>query len=390
MTILVTGATGNIGRHVVTGLRERGATVRAMSRSSGHGTTAGDLTRPDTLHDALSDVDSVFLLWPFLSAEGIDEVLRVIARHARRVVYVSALSAEHGGVWSDVEAAIRRSGLEWTFLRPGGFATNTLEWVPAIRAGRPARLPYPEAGRSLVHERDIADIAVLALTEDGHVGETYALTGPEVLTQAEQVRILGEAAGRRATVEELTPDEARADLLAWASEEFADSALAYWQTLVDHPEPVIGTYEKLTGRPSRTFTRWAHDHAGDLGRLSPAEVADRYVTAFRTGTLDQALELFAPDAVRVAPLEHGGEHVELRGVGAILANAERIDHDLEIRDVTVDGPYPHGDRFAVRFTFDHTHVPTGSRSSVTKMSLYTVTNGAITREEVFYLDSPAG
>lgn len=383
MTILVTGATGNIGRHVVAGLRERGATVRTMSRFADGGTVTGDLTKPATLHSVLSTVDSVFLLWPFMSADGIDDVLEVVARYASRIVYVSALSAKNGGVWGDVEAAIRRTGLEWTFLRPGGFATNTLEWAPAIRAGRPARMPYPEAGRSLIHEADIADIAVLALTEDGHAGRTYELTGPEILTQVEQARILGEVAERPATIEELTKEEARA-AMTWAGDStFADHALAYWASLVDHPEPVIDTYETLTGRPSRTFTQWAHDHADDLRQLTAGEVAERYTNAFRTGRLDQALTLTAPDVVRVAPLENDGKHVELRGTSEIMANAERINRDRDIRAVHVDGPFVRDNRFAVRFSFDETTTTT------TKMSLYTVANGEITREEVFYFDPPA-
>jgi uncharacterized protein YbjT (DUF2867 family) len=263
MTILVTGATGNIGRHVVAELRERGVPVKALSRFPGPDTTVADLTNAESLHSTLSDVDKVFLLWPFMSAAGIDAVLDVVAQHASRIVYVSALSAKDGGVWADVEAAIRRTSLEWTFLRPGGFATNTLEWAPAIRAGRPARMPYPKAARSLIHEHDIADIAVLALTEDGHAGRTYELTGPEVLTQADQARILGEVAGTKATIHELTREEARA-AMTWADGDFADQALDYWAALEHTPEPVINTYERLTGRPARTFTQWAHDHADDL------------------------------------------------------------------------------------------------------------------------------
>src|SRR6476469_462624 len=388
MTILVIGATGNIGRHVVTGLRDRGAAVRALSRLPGADTVAGDLTRPETLHGPLSGVDSVFLLWPFFSADGVPAVLDVIAQHANRVVYVSALSAEGGGVWGDVEAAIRRTDLEWTFLRPGGFATNTLEWAGAIRAGRPVRMPYPDAGRSLIHERDIADIAVLALTEAGHAGRTYALTGPAVVTQAEQVRILGEVAGRPAVVEEISAEQARATM-AWADETFVDAALGYWRTLVDDPEPVTTTVEAVTGRPARTFTQWAHDHADDFRPLPAADVAERYVAAFRAGRMDQALRWAAPDMVRVAPLENGGKHVELRGVADITANAERLTGDVEIHAVEVDGPYPRGDRFAVRFSFDETDEQTGQRVSRTKLSLYTVADGVITREEVFYFDPPA-
>ncbi|MFL6118813.1 NAD(P)H-binding protein [Actinophytocola sp.] len=394
MTILVIGATGNIGRHVVTGLRARGAAVRTLSRFPGRETVTGDLTEPETLDPALSGVDTVFLLWPFMSAQGAPAVLDVIARHARRVVYVSALSvrddrpAEENGVWGQVEAAIRASGLEWTFLRPGGFATNTLGWAPAIRAGEPVRMPYPRAARSLIHERDIADVAVLALTEEGHTGRTYRLTGPEVLTQAEQARILGAVAGRPAVVEEIGAEEARADVLAWADEAHADAVLAYWRGLVDNPEPVTPTVEELTGHPARTFTRWALDHADDVRPLPAAEVAERYVAAFRAGRLDQALRWAAPDLVRVAPLENDGKHVELRGLADITANAERLNHDRRIHAVDVDGPYVRGDRFAVRFTFDETHTPTGQRTSTTKLSLYTVVDGVLSREEVYYFDAP--
>jgi uncharacterized protein YbjT (DUF2867 family)/ketosteroid isomerase-like protein len=385
MTILVIGATGNIGRHVVTGLRDRGAAVGTLSRLPGGDAAIGDLTRPETLHGALSDVDSVFLLWPFFSAEGVPAVLDVIAQHARRVVYVSALSAEAGGVWGEVEAAIRRTSLEWTFLRPGGFATNTLEWAGAIRAGQPVRMPYPKAARSLIHERDIADVAVLALTEPGHAGRTYALTGPAVLTQAEQARILGEVAGRPAVVEEISAEQARASM-NWADEAYVDAALDYWRSLVDSPEPVTSTVEEVTGRPARTFTQWAHDHADDFRPLPAGDVAERYVAAFRAGRMDQALRWAAPDVVRVAPLENGG--VELRGLADITANAERLNRDVELHAVEVDGPYVRDDRFAVRFSFDETD-KTGQRTSKTKMSLYTVADGVITREEVYYFDPPA-
>lgn len=116
----------------------------------------------------------MFLLWPFLAAEGASAVVNVIAGHARRVVYVSAMSVdderdpEAGGVWGQLEHLIERSGLGWTFLRAGRFATNTLGWADSIRAEGVVRWPYGEAARSLIHERDIADVAALALTDDRH------------------------------------------------------------------------------------------------------------------------------------------------------------------------------------------------------------------------------
>jgi uncharacterized protein YbjT (DUF2867 family) len=399
-TILVTGATGNIGQHVVAGLLDRGATVRALARRPVVATAslpprvqvvAGDLTDAGSLTDALDGVDAVFLLWPLRTTDGVDAVAAAIAKHARHVVYVSAIHVTDDGdpaaqgVWGAVEDAVRRSGVGWTFLRAGGFATNTLEWAPAIRAGAPARIPYPRAARSLIHERDIADVAVHALTGDGHVGQAYRLTGPAALTMAEQVQAIGAAVGRRTTVVEQPLDEARAQLAGRTDPSFADRALGYWASLVDQPEQVTRTVEEITGRPARPFSTWAADHADDFRALSPAEVAQRYTAAFRSGRMDEAVRLAAPDVVRRAPIE-GGE--ELHGMAAILANAQRLSADLEFHGVDVAGPYVHEDQFAVRFEFDQTHLPTGRRSTSAKMSLYTVTDGAIVREEVFYLDPP--
>jgi uncharacterized protein YbjT (DUF2867 family) len=278
-TILVTGATGNIGRHVVAGLLDRGDTVRALARRPavaaaslppGAQVVAGDLTDSGSLVDALDGVDAVFLLWPFVAPDGADAVAAAIAEHARHVVYVSAMNVTDdgdpavNGVWGAVEEAVRRSGVGWTFLRAGGFATNTLEWAPAIRTGEPVRMPYPSAARSPIHERDIADVAVRALTAEGHTGNAYVLTGPAALTMAEQVRVIGEAVGRRPTVVTQPADEARAQLAEWTDPSFADHAMRYWATLVDEPEPVTRTVEELTGRRARTFATWAADHADDF------------------------------------------------------------------------------------------------------------------------------
>jgi uncharacterized protein YbjT (DUF2867 family) len=207
--ILVTGATGHIGHHVVAQLHGMGAAVRALVRNPGAANlpggvevARGDLTDPNTLDSALDGVESVFLLWPFFSAEAAPAVLDVIAKQAYRVVYVSSMSVQddrdpHGnGIWGEIEQVIGHSGVAWTFLRAGGLATNTLGWADQIRTEGVVRWPYGAAARSLVHERDIAAVAVRALTEDGHVGAKYVLTGPEAVTQAEQVRIIGEVIGR--------------------------------------------------------------------------------------------------------------------------------------------------------------------------------------------------
>jgi uncharacterized protein YbjT (DUF2867 family) len=396
---LVIGATGNIGRHVVALLRDRGVAVRGMARDAsglpeGVERVGADVRDLDALHAAVQDVDAVLLVWPFMAADGIDDVAAVIGQPGRRVVYVSAMSVrddappERNGVWGQVEDAIRRSGADWTFLRASGFATNTLQWAPAIRAGQPVRVPYLQAARSLIDERDIADVAVVAITSPGHAGHAYALTGPEAVTQAEQVKLIGVAAGVSVLVEEAGHDEARAEMLRWAEPAFADAALGYWASLVAEPEPVTDTVRQLTGSPARPFAQWARDHAADFRPTPIEEVARRYVEAFRAGRMDRALALFDPGLVRVAPAETGGERTELRGLPNILANADRLTADLDIHAVAAEGPFVGGDRFAVRFTFDQTHRPSGRRAEATKLCLYTVTRGAIVREEVSYFDPP--
>jgi uncharacterized protein YbjT (DUF2867 family) len=262
--ILVTGATGNVGRHVVAGLRAAGGDVRALSRTQGEGLVRGDLSDPDSLRTVLKGVDQVFLLWPGPATAGIEAAVNMITSEARRVVYLSAISAEKG-FWGVVEKAVAGTAKEWTFVRAGGFATNTLGWAPMIKADGEVHWPYGAAARSLIHERDMADVAVRALLTDEHVGRTYEITGPQAITQAEQVRLIGEAIGRELRWVELPSGVARQQLLQeWGDAGFVESALSYWASLVDHPEPVTDTVERVTGHPARTFAQWARDHADDF------------------------------------------------------------------------------------------------------------------------------
>ncbi|SDH70695.1 SDR family oxidoreductase [Nonomuraea jiangxiensis] len=282
--ILITGATGNVGRPLVSLLVEAGYKPRALTRDpasarlpAGAEVAGGDLTDPGSLDAALDGVDAVFLLWPYFTAEGAAPVVDRITKHARRVVYLSAHSVRddrepaENGVWGEVERLIEDSAAQWTFLRAGGFATNTLAWAGQIRDTGVVRAPYAGAARSLIHEADIAAVAALALTEEGHAGKRYVLTGPEVLTQAEQVRVIGETIGRGLRFDEQSREEARAEMVAaWGEPAFVDSSLDYWAHLVDEPESVSPAVRELTGRPARTFREWAEDHAPDFGNVRDA------------------------------------------------------------------------------------------------------------------------
>ncbi len=211
--VLVIGATGNIGRPVVSELIASGAGVRALTRDPDSANlpaqaelVRGDLTNPGTLDPALRDVDAVFLIWRAPSTAVAPAIAR-ITESVRRIVFLSAphrtahpffqqpnpVAAIHAAIERQIEA----SDVEWTFLRPGMFALNAINWwAPSIRIADVVRWPYGEAPTAPIHERDIAAVAVRTLLEAGHAGRDYVLTGPESLTQREQVSIIGEVIGR--------------------------------------------------------------------------------------------------------------------------------------------------------------------------------------------------
>ena len=276
--ILVTGASGNVGRHVVAGLLSAGADVRAMTRDplaagwpDGVEVVRGDLSDAATLDAPLDGADVVFLLWHQATATDPEAAVNAIARHARRVVYVSSLTVDDRldrqthpmtVIHAEIEGMIVGSELGWTMLRAGRFASNCLAWAPQIRAGDVVRLPNPEAGRSPIDPRDVAAAAVRTLLDPGHAGQRYVLTGPQLLTERAMAHTIGEVVGRPLQVEDVPPEQARQELLdGGASPELADAALAFWHALVSEPEPVTATVGEITGSAARPFRRWAIDHA---------------------------------------------------------------------------------------------------------------------------------
>jgi uncharacterized protein YbjT (DUF2867 family) len=166
-----------------------------------------------------------------------------------------------------MERSIEQSGLEWTFVRAGMFAGNARHfWGPQIRAGGVIRWPYLHSPTAPTDERDIATVAVRALCEDGHAGAEYVVTGPQSLTQAEQIQTIGRAIGRSLHLEEMTPDEARSELLpVLGSPVFIDMLLKAWAAALGQPAFVNSTFAELTGTAPRPFLGWASDHAAEFG-----------------------------------------------------------------------------------------------------------------------------
>lgn len=282
VSILVIGATGNVGGAVVDQLvaaQAAGARlrVRAMVRTPATShlpttveTVAGDLLDVPGLRAALDGMQRVFLVWPFGSAQLAPPVIAEIAAQADRVVYLSSIGVRDDGgdagdpitqFHTDIERLVRATDLEWTFVRSGGMASNTLGWAGGIRSGSVVRWPYGHGARALVHEADLAEIAVLALTRDDLVGLAPEISGPTSLSQIDQMREIGTALGRELRWEELPRAEALTALRSFGwSEAMAEGALDGWAALVDAPEQPTGGFERITGRAGRSFAQWAGDH----------------------------------------------------------------------------------------------------------------------------------
>lgn len=227
-----------------------------------------DLADPASVAGHLDGIRAVFLVWPVTdpqrTAALAPGLVGALADRVTRLVYLSAYGTgdDPGSFWGIVERAVTSAVAEWTILRPTGFAANTLMWAEQIRAGDVVRWPYGNAARSLVHERDLADVAVHALTRDGHAGARYELTGPTTLTQREQVHALGRALGRELRwVEMPRPEALRVLTGALGDASFATAVLDGWARFAVRPEPVTDTVARITGGPARSYAEWATEHA---------------------------------------------------------------------------------------------------------------------------------
>ncbi|MFF3490224.1 NAD(P)H-binding protein [Streptomyces sp. NPDC002795] len=275
-TVLVTGATGRIGRAVVDELLAAGVPVRALTRRpaaadlpDGVEVMAGDFADPATLDRALSGVRSVFLLWTAPPATA-GAVIERIAARTRRIVF---LSSPHrtphpffqqpnpmADLHAEIERLITASGLDSTILRPGMFASNVrLWWEAAINAGEPVRWPYADVETAPIDERDLAAVTARTLYEGGHTGGDYVLTGPEALSHAEQVRVIGDVIGRPVPFEELTPDGFRSATEGVWPRPVVDMLLDAWGASEGHPAYVTTTVADVLGVPARTFREWVTD-----------------------------------------------------------------------------------------------------------------------------------
>jgi uncharacterized protein YbjT (DUF2867 family) len=294
--IVVMGATGNVGRPLVTALAAAGAEVTAVSRNAaGDGVPAGvrqvraDLTDPETFRPALDGAAALFLHnggagAGLATARGLLDVAKRAG--VRRVVLLSSIgvvtrpeSESHGVAGRAAEDAVRESGLDWTILRPGGFASNAFAWAASVRGSRTVAAPFGDVGIPVVDPADIAAVAAAALhgnsgapRRDGgdgggagrvgdHAGQVYELTGPELATPRQQAAAIGAATGEPVRFVELSRDQARAGMLAFMPADVADTTLDALGSPTAHELRISPDVERVTGRPAAPFAGWAERHA---------------------------------------------------------------------------------------------------------------------------------
>ncbi|MFI9509174.1 NAD(P)H-binding protein [Nocardia sp. NPDC052566] len=280
--ILVTGATGTVGRLLIDQLLVAGERVRAVTREPAraqlpHGVdvVGVDRTDPASTADAMRGVDRVFLL---TSGPGIPEYDTAFAQAAADagVARVVKLSSGRAGdatatdpipAWHRAgEAAVRAAGVPWTMVRPLGFMSNALHWAGTIREQGTVYAAFGQGRIAVVDPRDIAAVAAAALTTEGHEGQIYTLSGPQPLTPGEQTAILAEVLDRPLRYVEVTPAQARHALLEHGvPAELADAIMALRADALEAFTSVVHpTIERVTGRAPRTFAEWAAAHASDF------------------------------------------------------------------------------------------------------------------------------
>ncbi|MER6031383.1 NAD(P)H-binding protein [Streptomyces sp. NPDC001851] len=269
--IVVTGATGNVGRPLTQALAEAGEQVTAVSRHAvampdGVRHVTADLAEPTSLTPALDGAKALFLLLSgdlhAPEARPADIIGLAAASGVRRVVLLSSQGVATRPLGPSrvamraVEDALRESGLDWAVLRPGGFASNALAWAESVRTQGTVAAPFGDVGVPVIDPADIAEVAAACLLDDRHTGGVYELTGPEVITPRQQAEAIAAALGSPVRFHELTRDEAKATMTRFVPAELADDTL----DIISAPNPaelrISPDVERVLGRAPRPFDGW--------------------------------------------------------------------------------------------------------------------------------------
>ncbi|QLL05335.1 NAD(P)H-binding protein [Mycobacterium vicinigordonae] len=270
--IVVTGATGNVGRPLVEALHAGAEEVVAVSRTiteadvpTGMRFQRADLFDAQSLVPALQRARALFMVTPAdFHAAGEEAFAAVmdVAQHSRlrQVVLLSSLGVAAGRHPSGLEQALKRTSLSWTVLRPGGFHTNALWWAGLIRSHRLVAAPFGDVALPSIDPGDIAAVASVTLREDGHQGQVYRLTGPAPITPRQQTEAIGAVLGEPVSFVEQSRAEAKAQMLQYMPETVVERTLDALSTPTDIERNVSLDVDRILGRPPRSFREWASSH----------------------------------------------------------------------------------------------------------------------------------
>jgi (4-alkanoyl-5-oxo-2,5-dihydrofuran-3-yl)methyl phosphate reductase len=278
MKFLITGATGDVGARVARQLLERGERPRVFVRDVAKAESlfgdrvelfAGDLADATALRAALEGVAALFLVNVGPSIPVRDEAAAQVAKAAgvKHLVKLSSMDVEQGlaiGAWHEKgEAAIRASGVPFTFVRPSGFMSNLLAWARSIKEERVVRASTGKGRRPFIHSEDIASVATKVLTNGEYQGEALALTGPEALSFAEVTARIGAAIRKPLRFEAISDDEARRRYATISgSEEETEAHVALWRALREgRLATVTPTVERMLGRKPICLDQWVSENA---------------------------------------------------------------------------------------------------------------------------------
>ncbi|WP_410630569.1 SDR family oxidoreductase [Amycolatopsis sp. cmx-4-83] len=270
--IVVTGATGNVGRPLVRALAGAGQQVTAVSRHAaavpdGVRHVVADLAEPAGLEPVLAGAKALFLLLSgdlhAIGANPADVVERAARAGVGRIVLLSTLGVVTRPFGTtrvamrELEDAVRAAGPDWAVLRPGGFASNALWWAESVRTQRTVAAPFGDTGVPVIDPADIADVAAACLLDEVHTGGVYELTGPEAITPRQQTAAIAAALGSPVRFHEQTREEAKAGMTRSMPAELADDTL----DILGSPSPaevrVSPDVERVLGRGPRSFADWA-------------------------------------------------------------------------------------------------------------------------------------
>lgn len=261
-------------------LLERGARVRAIVRSKTPHWLPGeveqavaDLNRVETLKPHLAGITAAFLLSGYGGLEQSLAEMREVG--VKRVVLLSSSAAPSGDLSNAVaryhvlaERAVEASGIPWVFLQPNSFMSNASRWLPQLATGDLVRLPFAGVRVAAIDPGDLGAAAAAVLTEGGHEGHRYRLSGPESLLPEQQVQIVASALGRSVCFEPQGDDEARREMSRGMPKEYVDAFFEFFAAGALDESEVLPTVERLTGRPPRTFARWVAAHVEELRPLT--------------------------------------------------------------------------------------------------------------------------